>query len=249
MEQWKEIPNYPQYWISSYGRVWSEKTKKFLTQSPVSDKDKHLKVKLSKNGNSEKFFVHRLVMLTFAPVENAKTLQVNHIDGNPLNNTLENLEWVTEEENHKHYKEKIIPWRREKEEYNLGAKPKNIKVEFENGQINYYIGIEEACAHLQISKSTFLRWKEQGAPIKISYVDIIPENHINSEFHVQKKSIPRAIKLKYRDHEKIYDNGREADRDLGLKEGTINLWAKRETNKQTPTMRKLGILQVEFMKI
>ena len=150
-----------------------EKSKIFMKSHNASNADLHQKVKLSHNGESKKFFVHRLVMLAFSPIENPELFQVNHIDGNPLNNTLENLEWVTEKENHKHYKETLIRQRCAEGMCELGAKPKNIKVEFEDGQVNYYIGIEEACAHLQISKSTYLRWKEQGTPVKISYVDIV----------------------------------------------------------------------------
>ena len=195
-ELWKEIENYPGYKISSLGRVWSEKTKKFIKSHNASSTDQHQKVQLTHNGKSKKFFVHRLVMLTFSPIENPELFQVNHIDGNPLNNTLGNLEWVTERENHRHYKEKIIPQRRAEGKCEFGVKPKNIKIEFEDGQINYYIGINEVCAHLQISKTTYLRWKEQGVPVKISYVDTIPENHTNTMPNIQKKSIPRAVKLK-----------------------------------------------------
>ena len=246
-ELWKEVPGYPLYWISSHGRTWSEKTKTFLKSHNASQTDFHQKIKLSNNGQSQKFFVHRLVMLAFCPIERPEKFQVNHIDGNPLNNALENLEWVTEKQNHQHYKEKILPKLKEEGKCVLGKKPNIIKIEFENGQINYYVGLEEACAHLKISKSTFARWKEAGSPVKISYIEFLPENHFNSPSPIQKKSIPRAVKIKYKDYEKTYENGREADRDLGLKEGTVNLWAKRETNKQTPTMRKLNILRVEFI--
>lgn len=45
--------------------------------------------------------VHRLVAKTFIPnLENKK--EVNHKDGNGLNNNLDNLEWVTNSENQKH---------------------------------------------------------------------------------------------------------------------------------------------------
>lgn len=47
------------------------------------------------------FSVHRLVAIAFIP--NPKNLaEVNHKDGNGLNNRLENLEWVTRSENHLH---------------------------------------------------------------------------------------------------------------------------------------------------
>lgn len=45
---------------------------------------------------------HRIVALTFIPNDNPLKKQVNHIDGNKLNNCVENLEWVTAKENNQH---------------------------------------------------------------------------------------------------------------------------------------------------
>ena len=55
-----------------------------------------------KDGRAKHFFRHRLVMLCFEPREDADKLQVNHKDGNKLNNSLENLEWCTNQENRIH---------------------------------------------------------------------------------------------------------------------------------------------------
>lgn len=54
------------------------------------------------DGTKKTFRVHRLVLLAFRPVKNSRELEVNHIDGNKINNCLENLEWCTSSENQKH---------------------------------------------------------------------------------------------------------------------------------------------------
>ena len=42
---------------------------------------------------------HRLVMLTWKPIPDAENLTIDHLDHNKRNNALDNLEWVTREEN------------------------------------------------------------------------------------------------------------------------------------------------------
>ena len=78
----------------------------------------YLRVPLTDKNHIKKYYlVHRLVAMTFIP--NEKDLpQVNHIDGNKLNNNVENLEWCTREDNIKHaYKMGLNPSRKKIIEY------------------------------------------------------------------------------------------------------------------------------------
>lgn len=92
------------YYVTDDGRVWSEKSKKFMAQ--YSDKNGYQKVELRSSDlppkRCHRYSVHRLIMENFYPINNMEKLQVNHIDGNKKNNRLENLEWVTCKENIDH---------------------------------------------------------------------------------------------------------------------------------------------------
>lgn len=56
---------------------------------------------LSKDNKAKRISVHRIVATAF--ITNPKNKpQINHKDGNRLNNSTENLEWCTREENHEH---------------------------------------------------------------------------------------------------------------------------------------------------
>lgn len=89
---------YHGYWISSYGRCYSEKSGKFIKQR--ISKDCRIEYKLYKNGKDRYLYANRLV--AFAHVTNPNPEEFNvvhHIDENPLNNKHDNLMWTTQKYN------------------------------------------------------------------------------------------------------------------------------------------------------
>ena len=109
IEEWKNIPEFEGYQISNIGRVrsidrFSGNRKGIIKGKELvqtSNKRRYLEVRLFKNNKSTAKVIHRLVANAFIPNPESKP-QVNHIDGNKLNNRVDNLEWMSNSENQKH---------------------------------------------------------------------------------------------------------------------------------------------------
>lgn len=119
-EEWKDIEGYEGlYQISNKGRVkslvgWNGH--KYISREKILKPSKtstgYWKVDLHKNGKKKSLKLHRVIASAFIPNPNNLPF-INHIDSNPLNNSLENLEWCTPKYNsqysyeHGNHKRKI----------------------------------------------------------------------------------------------------------------------------------------------
>lgn len=119
IEEWRPIKGYEGlYEVSNTGKVRSvdriiigkngvaKKFKGKVLFFTISKTDERMhkpraSVQLWKNNEATLKLVHRLVASAFIPNPNNKAT-INHIDGNPLNNSVDNLEWATYSENQIH---------------------------------------------------------------------------------------------------------------------------------------------------
>ncbi len=87
------------YLVYPDGRIQNKNTGRFLKLETT--RHGYKRVTLSHRGKTTRFLVHRLVAMLFIPNTENKPC-VNHIDGNPSNNDVSNLEWCTYSENERH---------------------------------------------------------------------------------------------------------------------------------------------------
>ncbi len=91
------IDGYPSYRISKEGKVYSIRSGRVM--SPSINNKGYERVTLQRDGKRRTFSIHRLVALHFVVGKYRGNNQVNHIDGNKLNNHYENLEWTSGSKN------------------------------------------------------------------------------------------------------------------------------------------------------
>ena len=115
MEQQSEIPfelnegedvcqvnNYPDYYITSFGRLYSNKQKRFVSHE---NKKNHyiqatlLPPKSSNSGHKRNAYVHELVLEHFHSTKPSDEFECDHIDGNTKNNNINNLQWLNHQDN------------------------------------------------------------------------------------------------------------------------------------------------------
>ena len=146
MNNWYPIKGWEGlYEINKNGEVRNAKNKNTI----VGDINNcgYYRVSLYNKGQRKRYFRHRLVAEQFLDKPEGKDF-VNHIDGDKSNNSLENLEWVSQSENEKHA-------------FENGLKQKTNKpfiIEFVNGDIKEYENQYVCAKEIGCSQSSVKNW-------------------------------------------------------------------------------------------
>lgn len=167
---WHILNENNKYEVSDTGIVRRIDTKRVLSGCISSG---YRSVKLTfDNSKQQRFYVHRLVAEYFIvnPDPKNKTF-VNHKDGNKLNNTVENLEWVSPRENNLHYYQNIKQQVKEKKHF---EKPVSvIQYDLQYNKIAEYPSMSQAhkatgvsvvqiarCVHGEVEQANGFIWEE-----------------------------------------------------------------------------------------
>ena len=119
-----EFKGFPAYSITKDGRVFSSKCNRFL--KGCENTNGYLFVGLyNVNGEISNLYIHKLVAEAYIPNIDNKP-QVNHIDGNKRNNSVDNLEWVSASENMLHASLMGLSKTKYKTEFTPEVEEKNI---------------------------------------------------------------------------------------------------------------------------
>ena len=95
--EWSQVADWSGYKVSSIGQVYSLKSNKIL--KPMTAKSGHLYVYLyDGSGFSKKVYIHQIVLRSFG-FYSKENEECRHLNGNPKDNRLENLQWGTRQEN------------------------------------------------------------------------------------------------------------------------------------------------------
>lgn len=96
-EEWRDSRNGAR--VSSFGRIQTIENRGSIVYTPKPCRNGYVYVQIS----SSTYLVHRLVAEVFLPPPPSPAhVEVNHVDGNPTNNHVDNLTWCTKAENVQH---------------------------------------------------------------------------------------------------------------------------------------------------
>lgn len=234
-ERWLPIRYFPEYWVSTKGRVWSTVSNWFVYGSPTG-RCGHIDISLQRYGVRHHRYMHRLVAEAFIPNPHNYPI-VRHLDDDPNNNCVENLAWGTCLDNvhdcissgrFKYFTPEDI------EAANQKRRKAVVAVNLRTGEETRFISQQEASRVLgfrQASISAVVLGKNRHVNGYYFYEDDGRGNPINvrNYRYIRHKAPIRAIDLRSGE-EFIFNGQTEAARKLGVHVSSISMILSKKAN-------------------
>jgi hypothetical protein len=145
--KWKKIKDFENYSINENGIVRNDITN-HIKSAYVNGKNGYIYVDLWKNNVSKKMPIHRLIAETFIPNPEGKTT-VDHINGNRLDNSVENLRWATYSEQNSRFD-------------TIGVRSEKVIVTHENGNTMNFDRIKDVANYFDCNISNISQMLKKG---------------------------------------------------------------------------------------
>lgn len=238
LNNFHKIPKLSNYLISKEGLVYSYHKNQILTGSV--NPDGYINHRLTDdNGVCLTWGLHRLLCYVFKYVDNYKELVVNHINGIKADNSLENLEWVTEQENIEHAGKNGLTNK---------CLPISIR-EYNTGKIYEFPSVIKCANFLKVSKDTVL-WRLRNGENKVwsdgyqyrlgnSENKWITSNEVIIKEN-SNKSLPVFIKFLINKNILRFSSQRQAANFLNISESTFSNWMSLPNQPVLP-----GLIQIK----
>ena len=195
------LPNMSRYGLSKTGELYDFKIKRYkpwwATKAPILNKKNithgyRVTSGLDDNGNLKRISRHRMLLSIFKPTENMDKLFVNHINGIPGDDRLDNLEWVTPRENLIHA-------------INNGLMPNSVigidMLNIKTNEIKHFISVAEAARYLNWTHGKLLNRLNKN----VKYFDnLIFKKSSDPEFKLNNRIVLMGVR---REIVAVFPNG------------------------------------------
>lgn len=225
-ERWKPISGAPDYWISTENRVWSGVKHRFINGSPT--KHGYTDFSLKRDGQRVRKTLHKALAEAFIPNPNNYP-EVRHINDDPTDNWLDNLEWGTQADNvqdcirnghFRYFSEEDIA------RANETRRTPVVAIRIRDGKKIYFDSQHEASRQLNIGQSLIsavIRGKSRSAG---GYFFAKRENFDSSfdyrEYSYQRRGMPIKATNLMTGETRIYNKPRQAAFDLSMSEASVS---------------------------